>query len=116
MEEIITLLTSCQATIHNKVILTEGQLEKVKGTKLEQDLRASLAYFKAVLTRLSVCIDIMQGRAFLILQEEGTTDLMITRPDETTAVLIKKAEEMGARVTGFQDLVPGKQGKQQSLL
>ena len=113
MEEIIRKLTECQTDIHNKVKSAEGQLEKVKGTKLEQDLRASLDYFRAVSARLSVCRDILEGRAFLILQEEGTTDLMIARPDETTAVLIKKAEEMGARVTEFNDLVPG---KQQALL
>ena len=113
MDEIIRKLTDCQGDIHNKVKLTEGKLDKVKGTHLEQDLRASLAYFKAISGRLSVCIDILEGRAFLIYQEEGTTDLTIIRPDETTAALVKKAEEMGARVTGFNDLVPG---KQQSLL
>ena len=111
MEEILKQLTDYQVQIHNKVTSAEGMLANIKGTQLEKELSASLDYFKAVTARLAVCIDILEGRAFVLYQEEGSKDLIVARPNESTAKLIKKAEELGARLTEFTDL-----GKQQALI
>jgi len=111
VEEITKFLTKCQADIHNNIKSTEVKLESIKGTRLEQDLAASLRYLRAVAARLAVCIDVMEGRDFILYQEG--TDLILARPAESTARLIKRAEEMGARLVEFNDL---KSGHQQALM
>jgi hypothetical protein len=99
MDEIIKALTNCQEDIHNKIKSTEAQIERIKGTRLEQDILDSLRYLKAVSARLAVCLDVLGGRDFILYQEGK--DLILVKPDESTAKLIKKAEELGARLVEF---------------
>lgn len=82
-------------TIRGKLDQCAKLEEKATPAEANQ-LKAIYAKLEARRDRIAVCLDILDGKAYVVKELGGK--LVVVQPSENTAKLIKVAEECGARV------------------
>jgi len=72
-----------------------AKLEEKATPAEKKQLNVIYAKLEAHRDRVAVCLDIMDGKAYVVKDVGGK--LVVVQPSENTAELVKAAEECGAR-------------------
>jgi len=98
-DEVIKLL---QDILHDKILPTMNKCYELKEKASNKDIVKQLddkyMILDAQLNRGAICLDILMGHAFTI-KDDVTRMTVVIPEDQSTARLVAKAEEIGARVT-----------------
>jgi len=89
-----------QDILHNEIHPKMNKCYELREQATNPDIKKKLddkyMEFEAKLNRAAICMDILMGHAFVI-KDENTKMTVVIPEDQSTAKLVQKAEELGAR-------------------
>lgn len=103
LEDIAGMIEGKLTELRSKQEKAYELLQKVNDGKTRKELEEKYQLLSNVISRGSICLDVLSGGAFTLKDDISNTTIIYPK-DYKTALLVSEAEKLGAKVVDYEDV------------